>query len=74
VISNVGLKMTINCDVEEDEIILPSGGLRETTSHCLVEGVSLLLSGDLRKTTNQSHLLVMLACYSSIDGTSKLEA
>jgi len=74
VLSNVGLKMTINCDVEEVESLLPSGGLRETTSHCLVEVVILILSGGLRKTTNQSRSLVMLACYFSIDGTSEMEA
>jgi hypothetical protein len=74
VLSNVGLKMTINCDVEEVESLLPSGGLRETTNRCLAEVVSLLLSGGLRKTTNQSRSLVMLACCCSIDRTLKLEA
>jgi hypothetical protein len=50
--------MTINCNVEEDESLLPSGGLRETTNCCLVEVESIILSGGLRKTTNQSHSLV----------------
>jgi hypothetical protein len=57
--SNVGLKVTINYDVEEIESLLPSGGLRETTNRCIAEDVSLLLSSGLRKTTNQSHLLVI---------------
>jgi hypothetical protein len=51
--------MTINCDVEEVESLLPSGGLKKTTNRCLAEAVSLLLSGGLRKITNQSRLLVI---------------
>ena len=46
--------MTINCDVEEDEIIVPSGGLRENTNHWLGYVIILLLLGVLRKTKNQS--------------------
>jgi hypothetical protein len=54
--------MTINCDVEEVESILPSGGLMETTNYFLAEADGLLLSGGLRETTNQSRSLVTLAC------------
>jgi hypothetical protein len=53
VFSNAGLKMTINCSLEEVESLLINGGLRKTMSHCLVEVLILLLSGLSRKTTNQ---------------------
>jgi hypothetical protein len=42
--------MTINCDLEEVESILPSVGLIKTTNGYLAEVVGLLLSGGLRKT------------------------
>jgi hypothetical protein len=60
VLSNVGLNMTINCDVKKAKSLLPSGGLRETKNCCLAKDVSLLLSGGLRETTNQSHSLAQL--------------
>jgi hypothetical protein len=54
VLSNVGLKMTVNCSLAEIESLLLNGGLRKTTNRCLAEVVILLLSGGLRKTINQS--------------------
>jgi hypothetical protein len=79
VLLNAGLKGTINHCLENDETLLLNGGLRKTTNHCLVEVISLLLSGGLRKTTNQSggfesHSLVMLTYYNSIDRNLKLES
>jgi hypothetical protein len=50
---DIGLKMTINYNIEEYESLIPSGYLRETINHSLEEAIGLLLSGGLRKNTNQ---------------------